>query len=390
MAAPFSAAADADCPPARKRVSELDNGPCDVALERWTASAVSYSDLLIPSSSATIASERPTASNAPSASAFPIPAPTGDDGDFVRSAVFDVAAGPSSTHITAWNGGFVAVGPSLNFWTSSDGEAWETLAPTGLEQSILVNLVAIPDGRLLAFGYVSGPSLSGEPQTWISADARSWEAIDLGLPTEVGVTGAAAGPRGVVLIIARRQLWFSADGLSWRLTHEGSGEQAFEAIGAGPEGFVAVGQQGWMSRQYRSVVVASSDGVNWIEAPADGGVLNTTPSLWAVSPIGGDWLAAPIDRRRPSHLLRSANGLEWSSAASFSLGSDQDGQIPLLGSNGKTSFLRVPTGDDPNWHRVGLERWSPLGCPSRQCTGQGAFDVASYGATTVLPHRLAA
>lgn len=104
------------------------------------------------------------------------------------------------------------------------------------------------------------------------------------------------------------QFWHSPDPVSWDLVRETQLDQSIAAVGAGPEGFVAVDQWGWQTNNHRAFVVASSDGKSWIEAPAADGALAAVGSLWTIVPLDGYWLTAPptVDDELP--VLWSAGG----------------------------------------------------------------------------------
>lgn len=231
------------------------------------------------------------------------------------------------TEIVPWGRGLAALG-GLGIWTSGDGRDWVAVEPSGLEGVIVTRLTTTADGRLLAMGETQ-PSLPGGPfvyGAWTSSDAREWSPIDLGFSPDLAVHDVASGPLGFVLaaddIIGGQThavLLRSTDGLSWTRTYDEQGDLIIAAVGAGPEGFVAVGQHGWATNQGRGFVLASADGLSWFEAPSGTGPLREVPSLWAITPTGADWIAIPMPAGGHEGPLRSEDGLTWQTTATISL-----------------------------------------------------------------------
>ena len=230
------------------------------------------------------------------------------------TASFDSDPGTSYvTDMTAWSGGFIAIGSAWDsahhvdrerpvVWVSPDGEAWEEQpVELGTDDASLVGIAPRLDGTLLLIGQV--PGLGGgsfdkpEPRSgaWLSEDAITWQAVDL--PVSAIVDSFDHGPMGYALT-AGGELWFSPDGIEWEMTYEGVAR-----VVAGEEGFVALRS---LETAASSSVVASGDGQSWFESQ------ETAAPLLDVAPMGGDWVAIAA-RSDPLgiDISHSPNGLDW-------------------------------------------------------------------------------
>lgn len=306
-----------------------------------------------PSPSPTLPEGSPSAVASPPPTDQPSPGPsaTNADSPAASTTVAPSAVTPSEWQLTAtfgqgeqqptfvfdataWGGGFAAIGLRLPqfasdvgpyggqplIWTSPDGIEWtESTLDVQLEtqqsgapvDARIEHMLALPDGRLLAVRAAYGPV-----EAWVSADAATWDAVDLGLGGLRG-TAAVGGSSGYVLLgespDGDAQVWASSDGLSWQLTHsiEADLEAQLESVAAGPEGYVIVGAL--RADGDRPLVLASSDGRSWVAAP-DQPALAEGSFPVDVAPLGGDWVAtgfgAPEGQGR-SMIWRSPNGLAW-------------------------------------------------------------------------------
>ena len=186
---------------------------------------------------------------------------------------------------------------------------------------------------------------------------------------------------------ARQVLLVSTDGLNWRRTYGQEGDLMLAAVGAGPEGFVAVGQHGWATNEGHGLVLASSDGMSWIEAPSDDGVLRQVPSLWSIAPIGGDWIAAPMPDAGHAIVLHSADGLAWRTASTIPLGCYLEALTTAnLAGDGTRVLLSVAVAGDCDpatlslWLSTDADTWRPIGIDVLR----GDIAVATKDGTTVL------
>lgn len=261
-------------------------------------------------------------------------------------------------------------GPRL--WASTDGVAWERIGvPTGLESlGQAVSLVATPTGEFLLFGnsYDDAANVL-RPIALRSADGLSWEAIPVELPSGLHVTRVVSGPKGYLL--AGRDdgpggLWLSADGIAWRSVHEltpsDTRYEDITDIGAGDDGFVAVGIAGVPSGESAAFALASSDGVTWIRSddpfPTDERHAGTA----LVAPMGGDWVATIGWTGASTRFWQSANGLQWQQAGII------DGAPPInpvLASAGSQLFYsntatEVPVGQAGGWTSADGVTWTPV------------------------------
>jgi hypothetical protein len=300
-----------------------------------------------------------------------MPSPSRGAGD---AATLLEENGTSPTLITTWNDGFAALGEDL-IWTSADGVTWDVAGTTGLD-GVAVDFIERLDGSLLAFGYLEVQ----EPdsfRTWASTDGRTWAEVQI-LPGRFVFIDVASGGRGYVL--AGRdlsdtgganpdQLWYSPDALAWELVRDTRTDMMLAAVGAGPEGFVAVGQQGWQSGAPRGLVVASSDGRSWLEAPAEESALSDAGSLWAVAAIEGDWVTVPLTTGDELPILWSANGLAWELRASLPVEPVDVGVMASLYSDGHRLFMGITDGGGRSVTAADLltsedgASWIPTGIP---------------------------
>ncbi len=139
------------------------------------------------------------------------------------------------------------------------------------------------------------------------------------------------------------QLWFSNDTVNWELVYGTSDDESLNTVGAGPEGFVAVGQHGFRTGPPRAFALASADGRQWITAPEDA-VLTEAGSLWSVVPLHGDWLTSSLTVGTELPVLWSPNGLAWEQRTSLPIEHVDEGVIGYLMSNGARLFVAVAGG----------------------------------------------
>jgi hypothetical protein len=244
--------------------------------------------------------------------------------------------------------GFVAVGTHYdhglgNFgprpphegrvWVSSDGRSWANVTPPAtFANAVLDHVLRRIDGSFLAIGRVTDPDREvpedlGPLAAWESADGLRWQSADSGLPAGSTVHDVERGPQGFLAALdtpgvgatqqfgGASELWLSADGMSWELVHASPVDEYLVDIGAGDQGFVAVGYHRTGDASEENFVIASSDGREWIQSPSP------PTDASQVTPQGPDWFAiAPGDlSARTAPVWFSANGLEWSEIAAISL-----------------------------------------------------------------------
>jgi hypothetical protein len=226
--------------------------------------------------------------------------------------------------------------------------------------------VALPGDRLLALGFLDDGSLGGTAMAWISSDGRLWQPQDIGIPDLLNAVDVAAGPLGLVMI-GRAQpnassrneyAWYSDNGLNWQRVWETAEDEILAAVGAGPEGFVIVGQQGYEDGgEVLGAVLASADGREWIEAPTDGPV--GMGGIWSVVPIGGNWIATASDGDG-LHVLHSPNGLDWTIDTALPEPGARQGGISQVAGDGQFALLTsliVPRAELPVMLYTGASGW---------------------------------
>jgi hypothetical protein len=317
------------------------------------------------------------------------PASTPLPKQFTQVATFPGANGSA---LTAWPHGWAAIGrlganPAV--WLSADGAHWEAIVPTGLEDGAVNHLVTIPDGRLLAIGFRFVESSGGTETAWISTDGRDWRETDLGISDLRNAQDVAAGPLGMVLVglgdlnegaVSNSYVWYSADGIIWDLVWETLEDESPVAVGAGPEGFVVVGSQGYFEGDPQGFALASSDGREWVEAPQEV-TLAQTRGIWNIVPIGGDWIAAPAPAPTDIALLRSANGLDWSADSSLPLASARPDHVAGLEGDGRFVLFGATTYGEPMTIRLFVDGKGWQETPAQY---RGGIRVASQAGLTVL------
>jgi hypothetical protein len=196
-------------------------------------------------------------------------------------------------------------------WTSDDGSSWEPidLGPEFANVQI-AELIVVDDGSVIAFGVRGIPDEFGgfetEPAAWTTADGATWEEID---PPLDGYVGPVEQDAGGILAVVRfpdstnvYELWFSPAGETWESVN--SLEADYVDIGAGDEGFAAVGWAGGEAGGPFSV--ASGDGVAWVDGPEP-----SFGRFLEVASMGGDWIVVD-DPGGVATTWFSTNGLDWS------------------------------------------------------------------------------
>jgi hypothetical protein len=342
-----------------------------------------------PTPTATAPSPAESAAPTPEPTSAPTAAPTaaagGDELQMVGTFTDDTID-LGTAGIAAFDRGFVAAGSRTGMWASVDGRDWAAITPTGLDADRLVGLVGIPDGRVLAFGYVQTGPLTGDFGSWISVDGRDWAAIDLGFTADFVFLNVASGAKGLVLagrqpaIPPVEELWHSSDGLSWNRTYHASDDRLLSTVDAGPEGFVAVGQAGV------GFAVASGDGIAWFDAQNAAGPLAGVTGLFTVGPIGGDWLAASLPQADTLAIFRSANGLGWTAGPQVTATGALDSHSPNLTGDSHLVFLHAylepgVTATTPSvWMSTDGAAWQPTDVR----VPDGAIQTASDGTTLVV------
>jgi hypothetical protein len=335
----------------------------------------------------------------PTTSADPTP---GTDLTWTTAGTFGNDAGLSRVaDVAVSDGGLVAVGVQLDgyppvlgpspahtgrVWSSTDGRSWEDVTPADTFDNVaLGHLLVRADGSLLLLGTRS-VTLDGvlSPEVghtaWTSSDGRTWTEGPSGLPGQSVVFALDSGGRGHVAHLAHSpsaqgtELWHSSDGVTWEQVHA-LARTSFD-IGAGDEGFVAVGQDYTDPANPTPLVIASGDGVAWFESAS------APPGAQLIAPLGGDWVVVSQAAANASaQTWFSTDGLDWTERGSVELEANIDGsgcgEYPAgLGSAGGRLFLStrlsacseggvyvhgtlLTTRDGATWSAVGFERGTP-------------------------------
>ena len=203
-------------------------------------------------------------------------------------------------------------------WISNNGRAWGDVTPSGTFDNVALRQVyTTPNGSFIAIGlrteWPDQVSLA-----WESSDGRSWDQTSTGLPAGATVLDVERGPIGYLALSrtedaykGAHQLWLSSNGRTWDLVRDAHEKETLYDIGAGLEGFVAVGRRLLEHPAEAVFSLASADGREWFEGPLYSAPTNVTP-------IRGDWVTMGLIAGDPGALplWRSANGLDWTASGS--------------------------------------------------------------------------
>lgn len=248
-------------------------------------------------------------------------------------------------------GSLVAVGTSHDSvreqamaWRSADGISWQSVPMPGRPDadSNVAWLVPIPEG-LLAVGWSDAPCTAEgagatcpprRPAFWLSTNGGTW----LRVPTpavfddpDVTIGGIAAGPDGLVAVgdngFHRPRIWSSPDGIDWErvsLRHDVFAEADLWDVAWTPRGWLVVGSQG-----------GTRHGPGAIRAPN-----GSRGSAW-YSTDGRTWHAAHVAGRRagPEVILQE---LYPGADGTMALGTPEGGQVGAV----------WVTGDGRDWSFV--------------------------------------
>ena len=284
----------------------------------------------------------PSAATSPSPAGFPSPTVmAGNPWQYLTDFPVDGAIEVSS--LTGTPTGFVAVGyepmPGDGYygrrqgvvWRSTDGLAWERLAPVELELASLDQVVLLND-QLYAFGmlsacpYVIDDACTDMPEAgwtvWRSADGASWTRLAQSpllkstlLDGVVAGSGllVAHGSTGDELAAA---VWLSSDGETWEETRDLAGMDPISAMTNGPNGLVAIGTQYVPSLEVTQALAAiSADGRSFQQAQLPTGL----PFLFeSVASTDAGYVAVghaeDEEQSVMAAAMASADGLTWSAA----------------------------------------------------------------------------
>ena len=235
-------------------------------------------------------------------------------------------------------------------WLSADGRTWEDVTPQGtFADSDIYQVVALPDGAVVAFSRVAADEGPDPFSVVESRDGRTWYGSEISIGMQPVLNMTSGGPGYVTVRRASEsesELWFADDGRAFQYAFALPPGTTVASLEGGPEGFVAV----VVSSDDPPVVtiLASGDGLEWLEAdsaPAD---------MRAAVPLGNDWIgiapAPPFDVYLDATTTTwfSSNGLGWSRLGSLqfhAVGADEPSSCRefLSGAIGTGSAVVVST-----------------------------------------------
>ena len=318
---------------------------------------------------------REPGSPSPPATRNTSPSPTlgGGDGAWIYLADFPAEQAIEVASVTAWGGGFAAVGsepaPDEGFggrrngvvWTSADGRNWTRSLPSALGNATLTNVVLHGDS-LFAFGeYSICPEFSEDDDCldapdagvalWRSADAVDWQRLAVPASLQAGILDGvvlglgrliAFGSTGEELVGA---LWLSADGQSWEELRELGGVDPLSAVGAGPDRLVGFGTRYLPEEDDVETLAGYSTGGGFAPAQLPAGQRGVIQAvLWS----GTSYLAVGVEYEPAGEglaplALTSADGSSWTAAASGDMPTNADFQQLLVLPSGYLVIGSVPS-----------------------------------------------
>lgn len=288
-------------------------------------------------------------------------------------------------------GGFLAITESyLNgeggprrtqrqLWLSADGRAWEEVGfPFGIEGS-LNSVTSTADGDYVLF--FSMPTLNGDGsgmEAIRSADGRTWEPFDTGLPGNLAIRAIERGAQGWLLVGSRfggdvedPEAWYSSDGATWELVADLSEPNRWVRVSdaaAADEGFVIVGTDASLGGLpgHEWFALASPDGREWVESR---GLFEPTQRSDQPDPhvaaLGSGWVAALPLQDGSMRFWASDDGLDWIEAGGIQHTGSEFGFEPFLeGDGGRLYFSFVEGGEfaaTPGaWSSSDAVTWEPI------------------------------
>ncbi len=157
------------------------------------------------------------------------------------------------------------------FWTTNDGLAWREDLLRDPDDGLHVVDVAGGAAGFVAVGYGDMSSAA-----WWSRDGASWSPstiTPLPVTEEEAFKAVAAGPDGFLAVgvvgeaASRAAAWFSPTGEAWTRVNVDLPRGAFEDVAVRPDGgFLVVGYDGSDGGLHGSASTVSSDGQNWVHA----------------------------------------------------------------------------------------------------------------------------
>jgi hypothetical protein len=296
-----------------------------------------------------------------------------------------IAIGPKGLATTSSRGDQI-------LWTSDDGAAWRWTPAPSLAGSIILDLVAGPDGDFIAAGFmpdragllvqfdaagaevneVGGPETfvtsiestgagfvaaggafdgtSDIASTWRSTDADAWDTV--AGPHDAAFGPFLVSPRGWIgasnagaaeLGNGRADLWLSTDGREWRIGAS-INDATVNGIVATDDGFIAAGAFGSAAHDFHPALWHSTDGRSWarIDRKEITGTLSTVVR-WRDGFVA---VGSAIQKAGGGLIWVSRDGLTWSDVEGIPLrdlrlddAATSDSQLVIVGEKGGESLV---------------------------------------------------
>lgn len=339
-----------------------------------------------PDEASTPSAGEPSASASATASASP-PAAVGWE---LVLTFGDEGTSEVAREVVHGNAGFLAIteqfvsgegGPRLmrrSMWLSADGRTWEEVdLPSGLADAWLQAVTTTSAGDyVLHFNVLSGADIT-PVEAIRSADGRTWEQIETGLPEELQIMTIEHGALGSLLVgqmpspdTTIPEAWYSSDGVTWELVHEVTDGDRWVTVadaGAGDEGFVIVGASAAPDNSsHEYFALASADGREWIESRSPFGPedpdFRPNPHVAALGP---DWVAVLPTRDESIQFWSSEDGLAWASAGQITDTGPLEAFEPVFHAVDSLLHFSITGGGFPwtvtgAWSSTGGATWEPL------------------------------
>ncbi len=179
--------------------------------------------------------------------------------------------------VAAGETGIVTRPAVARFWTSADGETWQTAVVDDEDDARVADLAHGPSGWV-AVGTTGTATQRTGAAAWTSADGTAWRRVRDGVPGDgvmTSVVPRAGGFLAVGYALDERtaMAWTSGDGTTWTSVPD---QDAFRYhdlpirirdVAAGPAGIVAVGDHLFGTQYGIGSAWHSTDGQTWRRAP---------------------------------------------------------------------------------------------------------------------------
>lgn len=309
--------------------------------------------------------------------------------EWTAVATFGEPGGWEVAHSVAQSGGaYVAIGARFepvgdtgfgrirdNMWWSPDGMLWVAVPlASEFEGATLSDVVGTGDGAFVAYGWREGDG-TFIPVVLSSPNGVTWTEEETNLDANLLIGKVVRGELGYLLLgeqtaFTDPSLWLSTDGVRWEEVHHFVQDELFvqvDDIGAGEEGFVALGVQidAADPANWERFAFASADGREWIQSTQPFGAEDRDYRPWpAMAPLGPNWVAAIAQQDDPAAIWFSPDGLAWSLATTIDgLGTTQAWSPVMAATGGRVFFspvADVPLGQPGIWTSTNVRDWEEL------------------------------